>query len=172
MRGACSMAPRAAASPVTSPPAPSARDARRLEHGTAVHTPKKARTSGSGTGQAKKNEKKPRGFQKRKDQGWCVRPKQHAAPTNTEQPPPKRRRTTGDAATASIAAAGEAERQDLTAGADDGKAYRKARPVISFTARRFAIAVAFVEIFGAPPRCEWNSLRDADDDTGSRAQSC
>ena len=27
--------------------------------------------------------------------------------------------------------------------------------------------MAFVEIFGAPPRCEWNSLRDADDDTGN-----
>ena len=73
---------------------------------------------------------------------------------------------------ASITAAAEAQRQDLTAGADDGKVYRKARPVISFTARWFAIAPVFVEIFGAPPRCEWNSLRDVDDDTGSRAPSC
>lgn len=147
-----------------------ARDARRFEHGTAVHAPKKARTSGSGTGKAKKK----KGSKKRKKNTLeNYRPhKSHAAPTNTEQPAPKRRRTTAAAAAASIAAAAEAERQDLTAGADDGKVYRKARPVISFTARRFAIAAVFVEIFGAPPRCEWNSLRDVDDDTGSRAPSC
>ena len=154
----------AAASPETSP---SERDARRFERGTAVHAAKKARTSGAGTGQAKKK----KGRRPRKKGALRVRTA-HAAPTNTEQPAPKRRRTTAAAAAASIAAAAEAERQDLTAGADDGKVYRKARPVISFTARRFAIAAAFVEIFGAPPRCEWSSLRDANDDTGSRAPSC
>jgi hypothetical protein len=60
-----------------------------------------------------------------------------------------------------IAAAAAAATE--SASGDDGPAYKRPRPVISPKAQRFAIAVAFVDIYGAPPECEWNSLRDGTD---------
>jgi hypothetical protein len=135
--------------------------------------PKKPRTEGSRTGQRKGKKKKSRGGKRSPSGGGQWNPHHgrkkyaaHPAPATTEQPEPKRRRTAATAADAAIAAGCAQEVQDVPG--DDGKAYKKARPLISFTAVRFAIAYTFVEIFGAPSKCEWNSLRDADDDQGNK----
>ena len=152
----------AAASPASSPPAGRAAPLERA----APPPPKRRRTTGSGSG--KRKVKKPKGAKKGKH-SLTARTVHtgHLPPTTTEQPEPKRRRTAAAAASAAIGDAAAADRQELPDGDDNGGVYKKARPIIGPKARRFAIAVAFVEIFGAPPKCEWNSLRDAEDDTGN-----
>jgi hypothetical protein len=132
---------------------------------------KRPRTSGSGTGSRKEKKSKGRGGRRASIGGNSWNPhhgkraaqpageRQQGAPTPAvEQGDEKRRRTAATTADAGIAAAAAAATE--SAGGDDGSAYKRPRPVISPKARRFAIAVAFVDIFGAPPACEWNSLRD------------
>jgi hypothetical protein len=129
---------------------------------------KKPKTSGSGMGKRKVKVKQQRG--RRGSIGgnsWdphhgnrTAQPagerQQGASTPAVEQGDEKRRRTAATTADAGIAAAAAAATE--SASGDDGPAYKRPRPVISPKARRFAIAVCFADIYGAPPECEWDWL--------------